>query len=72
MARAGLDWSVKELATRARVGEATIRRFEHGHATITATAEAISRALQAAGCEFFTESGYVGVQAPPPLAEPGS
>jgi ribosome-binding protein aMBF1 (putative translation factor) len=57
MARAGLDWSVKELATRARVGEATIRRFEHGRPTITATADAIGRALETAGVEFIPENG---------------
>ncbi len=58
MARAALDWSVKDLAERARVGEATIRRFERDRAeTIYATANAIRSALEAAGVEFIAENG---------------
>lgn len=54
MARAALDWSVKDLAERARVGEATIRRFERDRAeTIYATAKAIQSALEAGGIIFI-------------------
>ena len=58
MARAALDWSVKDLAEHAKVGEATIRRFEHERAEpINATANAIRAALEAAGVEFIPENG---------------
>ena len=53
MARAALGWSIQNLAKSARVGIATIVRFEGGKAdTIPATTEAIQRALEAAGIEF--------------------
>ncbi|MCU4161743.1 helix-turn-helix domain-containing protein [Acidiphilium sp. AL] len=58
MARAALDWSVKNLAERAKVGEATIRRFERDRAEpIHSTAAAICSALEAAGVEFIAENG---------------
>jgi len=58
MARAALDWSVQELATRAKVGEATVRRFERERgAPIHATADAIRGALEAAGVLFIHENG---------------
>jgi ribosome-binding protein aMBF1 (putative translation factor) len=58
MARAALDWSVQDLAKRARVGEATVRRFERDRAApIYATAEAIRSALEAAGVLFIAENG---------------
>lgn len=54
MARAALNWSTKELAEKARVGMATVARFERGDAsTIPATLAAIQRALEAAGVEFI-------------------
>lgn len=58
MARAALDWSVKDLAERAHVGEATIRRFERSRGeAIRSTAGAIRTALEAAGVEFIPENG---------------
>lgn len=58
MARAALDWSVKDLAERAKVGEATIRRLERARgAPINSTAAAIRAALEAAGIEFIAENG---------------
>jgi transcriptional regulator with XRE-family HTH domain len=58
MARAALDLSVQELAARAKVGEATIRRFERDRAApIHSTADAIRAALEAAGVLFIDENG---------------
>lgn len=54
MARAALNWTVKDLAERARVGEATIARFERSTVhPIPATLAAVQRALEAAGVEFI-------------------
>jgi ribosome-binding protein aMBF1 (putative translation factor) len=58
MARAALDWSIKVLAGRANVGEATIRRLERERVRpIPSTASAIRTALEAAGVEFIEENG---------------
>lgn len=54
MARAALNWSAKELSKKARVGVATVARFERGDAsTIPSTLAAIQRALEEAGIEFI-------------------
>ena len=57
MARAALGWSIRKLAAEAGVGTATVARFETGQAEpIRVTAEAMQRALEAAGV-VFTEHG---------------
>lgn len=58
MARAGLNWGVRDLAERARVGGATIVRLERGegrqhHATLVT----IRQVLEAAGVEFIEGDG---------------
>ena len=58
MARAALGWSVRELASAAKVGTATITRFEGNQAApIPATLAAIRRALEEAGIEFLDGDG---------------
>jgi hypothetical protein len=59
-ARALLRWSALDLANASKVGVATIRRVEvlEGEIPVTsANAEAIRRALEAAGVEFIDENG---------------
>jgi transcriptional regulator with XRE-family HTH domain len=58
MARAALNWSLKELAKRAGVGHVTINRFEGGHAQSNpSTLAALRRALEEGGAEFIAENG---------------
>lgn len=58
MARAALNWSTKDLATRANVGLSTVNRFEtEARSPIPATLAAIQRALEAAGVEFLDGGG---------------
>jgi len=58
MARAGLGWTIGQLAANANVGTATVARFETGKGeTIPATLAAIQRALEAAGIEFLPDNG---------------
>ena len=58
MARAALDWSIEKLAQQAKVGEATVRRFEKGLGTpINATLGAIYGALEAGGVLFIDQNG---------------
>jgi transcriptional regulator with XRE-family HTH domain len=60
-ARGLLDWSQADLAERARVGIVTVRQLEAGlHTPRRSTAEAIRRALEAAGVELLDENGGGG------------
>jgi ribosome-binding protein aMBF1 (putative translation factor) len=59
-ARAMLRWSALELATKSKVGVATIRRVEvlEGEIPVTSANEAaIRKALEEAGIEFLLEDG---------------
>ena len=57
MARAALDWSVKDLAKAAGVGTTTISRFESGDNVTVATFKKIQNAFEAAGIEFIPDLG---------------
>jgi hypothetical protein len=73
MARAGLGWSIKRLAIAAKVGVATVARFEVGRGeTIPATQAAIQRALEAAGVEFLPDDSVrLRLKAPQPSPPAG-
>jgi transcriptional regulator with XRE-family HTH domain len=54
MARAALDWTVKDLAEKAEVGISTVVRFEAGRGKpIAATIAAMHRSLEAGGVRFI-------------------
>jgi ribosome-binding protein aMBF1 (putative translation factor) len=56
MARAGLGWSAKELADRASLGVATIRRAESDYLTVSpGNLFVIQHALEDAGVVFLEE-----------------
>jgi transcriptional regulator with XRE-family HTH domain len=57
MARAALDWGVRDLAAVANVSFDTIARFERGDELKERTIEALQRALEGAGIEFIDENG---------------
>ena len=58
MARVALGWRAKDLAAAARIGVATVNRFEAEQAEPHAvTVDAIQRALEATGVEFLPEGG---------------
>jgi transcriptional regulator with XRE-family HTH domain len=58
MARAALQWSLRDLAGNSQVNHVTINRFEIGHAASNrSTLAAIRAALEAAGVEFIPENG---------------
>jgi transcriptional regulator with XRE-family HTH domain len=58
MARAALQWTLKDLAKRSRVGHVTINRFEIGQAASNpSTLAALQHAIEAAGVEFIPENG---------------
>ena len=63
MARAALDWSVKDLAKTAGVGTTTISRFESGDNVTVATLKKIRAAFEKAGVEFIPDvDGGPGVR----------
>jgi transcriptional regulator with XRE-family HTH domain len=58
MARAALQWSLKDLADRSKVNHVTINRFEIGQAASNpSTLAALRTALEAAGVEFIEQNG---------------
>ena len=53
MARAALEWGVRDLARHAGISANTVARFENGHHTPNpATLKVIRLAFEAAGIEF--------------------
>lgn len=59
-ARALLRWSAQDLANKAGVGVATVRRCESGEGPISATLanqNAMQRALEEAGVVFIPKNG---------------
>ena len=63
MARAALNWGVRDLASRAQVSTNTIARFERGDPLKGSTIERVQAAFEVAGIEFIPEGcGGVGVR----------
>lgn len=57
MARAALNWSTQELATKAGVGVNTVNRFEAGQDARVSSVDKMRAALEAAGVIFVEENG---------------
>lgn len=53
MARAAIGWSTDKLAAEAKVGRATIQRFEQGGDARQSSLDAIRATLEDAGVEFI-------------------
>ena len=61
-ARALLDWTQPDLATKTGIALATLKRFENGHVTpIPVIRAAIFRALEDGGVVFQKDGKNVGV-----------
>jgi len=54
-ARALLGWSAQDLADKARVGVATVRRYEGGSTIASGSLKAMAAALAAAGVVFISD-----------------
>jgi transcriptional regulator with XRE-family HTH domain len=64
MARAGLGWTLRDLANLAEVNPNTISRYETGKDIMAGTLRKIEATLRAAGVGFLDEPGTIGVMLP--------
>ena len=69
MARAALQIGVRELAEMARVSTSTISKLERGESLMSRTVEAVKRALEARGIEFFDNPPGAGLRELPVARE---
>ncbi|HVT29356.1 MAG TPA: helix-turn-helix transcriptional regulator [Lacipirellulaceae bacterium] len=58
MARAALDWGVRDLAGKADINPNTISRFESGKGALTTTVDKLQAVFEAEGIRF-TQDGCV-------------
>lgn len=64
MARAGLGWTLVDLAEKASVNPNTISRYEGGRDILASKVRKIEGALREAGIQFSDDSASVSVQVP--------
>jgi transcriptional regulator with XRE-family HTH domain len=64
MARAGLGWSLDDLAAQSGVGRRTIAKFESGGKVLPETIEILRQTLVAHGAEFINGGKSIGVRVP--------
>ena len=64
MARAGLGWSLVELAQRAGVNPNTLSRYERGKDVLTGIMLKTEKVLRAEGVLFEEEGRFLGVRIP--------
>jgi transcriptional regulator with XRE-family HTH domain len=62
MARAALNWTVRELARRAAVDKNAVSRFESGKQILSASLQSIEDVLAKEGVVFLEDSTSVGVR----------
>jgi transcriptional regulator with XRE-family HTH domain len=60
MARAGLNWSLDDLAKHSGVGRRTIAKFETGGSILPEKVEALRQCFVAAGVEFINGGKRTG------------
>lgn len=61
MARAGLNWTLDDLAAQSGVARRTVAKFETGGTVLPEKAEALRQAFVRAGVEFINGGKRVGV-----------
>jgi transcriptional regulator with XRE-family HTH domain len=65
MARAGLDWTLDDLARRSGVNKRTIHVFENDGPASDASVGKLRAALEREGCVFIQRGVYMGGVVPP-------
>ena len=59
MARAALDWGVRDLAKAADISANTVARFESGKKPNASTVKLIQQAFENAGVKFLDDGGIL-------------
>jgi transcriptional regulator with XRE-family HTH domain len=60
MARAALNWTLKELEAKSGVGRNTISRYEAGHDILASALDRLEKVLADQGVVFFESDGVYG------------
>ena len=60
MARAALNWTVRDLAARAEINKNSVSRYESGKEVIASTVHAIEAVLMKEGVVFFEDDIELG------------
>jgi transcriptional regulator with XRE-family HTH domain len=60
MARAALNWTVRDLEKKTGIGRNTISRFEAGHDILANSLDCMQRTLEGAGIIFFEQDVALG------------
>ena len=64
MARAGLGWTLSDLAKRAGVNPNTLSRYEAGRDVLSGTLRKVEDTLKSAGVIFIDDEHGIGVRVP--------
>jgi transcriptional regulator with XRE-family HTH domain len=64
MARAGLGWSLDDLAKQSKIGRRTVAKFENGGNVLSDTVETLRQCFVKAGVEFINGGKSLGVKVP--------
>ncbi len=65
MGRAGLGWTLEDLAKESGTNRRSIYRFENGRPVLRTTVAKLRRALENAGVVFIKRGAYRGGVVPP-------
>lgn len=60
MARAALNWTLRDLETKAGVNKNTLSRYEAGREVLSGTLESIEKVFDDEGVIFIVEEGSLG------------
>jgi len=64
MARAGLGWSLLDLAERAQINPNTVSRYERGAEVRSGVLQKIEAVFRAEGIVFFDDGVEAGIKVP--------
>jgi len=64
MARAALNWTVRDLENKSKINKNTISRYEAGREVLSGTIDKLEKVLESAGITFIQEddSGGPGIR----------
>ena len=60
MARAALNWTVRDLENKSKINKNTISRYEAGREVLSGTIDTLEKVLESAGVTFIQEDDLGG------------